>query len=138
MEKRKLLRFEFCQKMVVVCGYEDVVIDPSKFPELEGKTSDEIGRWIMENRQNLGLKSYFDSNPRKPTYSLDGIENQSADYEIKKKDEWEYDDELYTLIGPINNNFRWENGIEHTEEHFMNFIREEEVDDSPEENETTE
>ena len=130
MKTRKLLRFEYCQKMTIVCGYEDVVIDPSKFPELEGMTNEEIGDWIMENKNELGLKIYSDPNPRTPDYypEKNNPDGQSANYEIRLKDESDYqeDDALYQMIGPVNNTARYENAVEYSDEQFLNFVREEE------------
>lgn len=130
MSKRKLLRFEYCQKMTIISGYEDVVIDPSKFPELEGMTNQEIGDWIMENKNDLGLKIYHDANPRTPEYypEKNNSNSQNAEYEIRLKDESDYqeDDAFYQMIGPANNTARYENGVEYSDEQFLNFIREEE------------
>jgi hypothetical protein len=132
MNKRKLLRFEYCQKMTIISGYEDVVIDPSKFPELDGKTNEEIGDWIMQNKNNLGLKIYTDTNPRTPEYypEKNNENSQNAEYEISPKDEADYqeDDVFYQMIGPVNNTARYENGVEYSDEQFLNFVREEETE----------
>lgn len=113
------LRLMYGESFVTYCGYEDYIIDLNKFPELAGKSGEEIASWAYENSNKLSADAdYFDENPR---------EKQGMAFEIVP-----YDAEL----GSLTDNFG-ESGVNFdkikNEKNYLLYIRKE----KDEEEETT-
>ena len=60
------LRFMHGQSYVTYCGMGEYVIDTSKFPELDGKTEDEVVKWLYDNQESVAVNTdYVDDDPNK-------------------------------------------------------------------------
>ena len=52
------------ESFVTYCGFDDYVIDLENFPELQGKTGEEIAKWAYENSNKLSVDEDYDDNNR--------------------------------------------------------------------------
>jgi hypothetical protein len=58
------------ESYVTYCGKGEYVIDTSKFPELDGKSEQEVVQWLYENQESVGVNSdYIDDDPNKHSYN---------------------------------------------------------------------
>ena len=103
------------ESYVTYCGYDDYIIDLTKFPELTGKSGEEIANWAYDNSDKLSVDyDYDDSNPR---------DGQGQAFEIVP-----YDAELGSLTESFGaNGCNWDK-IKH-EEHYLRYIRKEDAEE---------
>ena len=60
------LRFMHGESYVTFCGKGEYVIDTSKFPELDGKSEDEVVEWLYNNQESVAVNpDYIDDDPNK-------------------------------------------------------------------------
>jgi hypothetical protein len=72
------LRFMHGESYVTYCGKGEYVIDTSKFPELDGKSEEEVVKWLYENQESVAVNTeYTDDDPNKHVYN-----NYDVTYEI--------------------------------------------------------
>ena len=113
------LRLMYGESFVTYCGFDDYVIDLENFPELQGKTGEEIAKWAYENSNKLSVDEDYDDNAPRP--------GQGSAYEIVPRDP-----ELTSLTESFGYNGMKFNKIK-DEKEYMLFIRKE----KDEEDETT-
>ena len=64
------LRFMHGESYVTYCGKGEYVIDTSKFPELDGKSEEEVVKWLYDNQERVAINSdYEDDDPDKHLYN---------------------------------------------------------------------
>ena len=115
------IRVMYGESFVTICGYEDYIVDLDKFPELQGKSEEEITEWLYKNSDNLYINdSYEDPNPR---------EEMGGAYEIVPEGEGEY-----TLADTVGNNGVTWDKIKNEEHYFVYVGEEAEETESEEEN----
>ena len=113
------MRLMYAESFVTYCGFDDYVIDLENFPELQGKTGEEIAKWAYENSNKLSVDEDYDDNAPRP--------GQGSAYEIVPRDH-----ELTSLTESFGYNGMKFDKIK-DEKEYMLFIRQE----KDEENETT-
>lgn len=105
------IRVMYGESFVTYCGYEDYIVDLDKFPELQGKSEEEITKWLYDNSEKLSVDfTYEDNNPRG---------------EMGKASEIiPYDPEATVLLHDLGSNGVTWDKIKN-EEHYFVYIREE-------------